>query len=292
MWSPGRPGRPNVSRRDYRAGQVARCLLGDCRADRVGRCRRADCPAVPDDQYQRVDCPVDPDGRCRPVDCRVDQDVQHRVLHRQCHRHRRCRPGSQAACSRYFPVQPGRLLPEAHCSDDCLKTLQPRRRPAHHRSQPPRYRGRLMAGRRRHSRHPHSADQESFAHRVSMVVRRLLVVIRRSIPHPAPGRVPAFGRLATLPAGPIARVRPIGNVASARPISGPCTRAIARRGQVTHRWPIICNLAATRSSNVRSRWPRHRRSTGSNIARSATATPRCTTARTRATSTARSATTA
>ena len=41
-----------------------------------------------------------------------------------------------------------------------------------------------MAGRRRNSHHQHSADQESFANRVSTVVRRLLVVIRRSIPDP------------------------------------------------------------------------------------------------------------
>ena len=220
----------------------------DSRADRVGQCRRVDCRVGRVGRYQLaisgltgrpisqsisgltwttgvdVDYQVVPAGRRRRVDYRVDQ-----VRPTSGCPHAASRPGSRATCSQCCLDQVRRLVLEAHCSDDCLRTRPPHRRPARHRRRLPRCQGRLMAGRRRHCHYPHSADQESFAHRVSMVVRRLLVVIRRSIPdqrlaeHLPADRVRPIGNVAS--AGPITRVRPIGNVASAGPISGPRTWA-------------------------------------------------------------------
>ena len=105
-----------------------------------------------------------------------------------------------------------------------------------------------MAGRRRHSHFRHSAYQESFAHRVSTVVRRRLVGSRRSILYlrlaacpcsaeyprpvatlPPPGRVPVFGRLATLPV--------LGR------FPAPALGRLPGVGKLPIDWPTVCNFA-------------------------------------------------
>ena len=178
----------------FPADRVGQCRRGDCRADRVDQCHRLDFRADPVGQYQlaiagltgTADVSDSISGLPRPADVSGSipgltrtTDIDSIPGCRQAGIDSGSGQRARNVASTRFPPAPGSALLGRLLKKLCSRSAGQRATGDRQR----RYRGRLMAGRRRHYRYPHSADQESFAHRVSTVVRRLLVVIRRQIPH-------------------------------------------------------------------------------------------------------------